>query len=153
LLTAAAKHYDEFICLDWDCYPDQPIPADLWEQLGKKGPIQMPLFAYKYPKCPWRADQQAKRMVPNGGWIYFRNNTMPQSILDHWDLAPATDLDETVMAHWMDTNDGGWKGVQDYYDRFEPYCISLPKTERIFGQERLRDKRGIFIHVHPGNVV
>lgn len=149
LWVEAMKAFDEVIFLDWDCYPVKPIPVDLWDRLAQKSEIQAPLYMYKTPRCPWRTGMDA-HLVPNGGWVYLRRKDAPQRIFQHWDRFPDIDLDESVMASWMD-QEYQWSGSVDYYRRFEPYCISLTRTRRIYGGSVIQDKEDIFQHIHTEN--
>ena len=146
-LIAAAQDYDEFVSLDWDCYPTRDIPADFWERLSKKAPFQAPLCCYRFPRCRWRA--HGTNFVPNGGWLYFRDNTIPSQIGKVWDSQPIGDLDEVAMAYWTDNYLGGWKGPETYYKTFEPVFVMLThRTRSMYSAALLQDKEPVFVHEH-----
>ena len=147
LWAAAMQDFDRVVFLDWDCFPTCRIPANFWELLESKSEIQSPLTAYKYPRCSWRGASSDARLLPNGGWVYVRNRSIPKGILDHWNRFEGEALGEKVIAHWMDKQ-YGWRGREDYYQRFEPFCISLPKTVPIYGKMPLEGKCNIFEHCH-----
>lgn len=136
--------YDEIIYLDWDCYPTKQIPSDIWDTLAKKESIQANLICYHRVKCPWRNED--RRKLPNGGFLYIRDKTLPSKAIAHWDKIPQ-DNDEIAWAKVVEDLMGGtWKGMQEYWDRFEPMMCNLHKSSPFEGEPCYRSKNICFIH-------
>jgi hypothetical protein len=126
--------YDEIVYLDWDCLPTRPLPDDFWDSMSKRGVFQANLQQYKRKKCMWR--RMDRRKVPNGGFLYLADQSLPQQAIAHWEKAKQ-DNDEPAWARLTDEMLGGWKGPDEYWDKFEAmYCdlhnssVYLPKSER-----------------------
>ena len=115
--------FDEIVYLDWDCIPQKKIPVDFWETLRNKNVFLACLQTYKNLKCPWRVEYWDQRKVPNGGWVYFGDKTIPSECIKLWEEVGMPDNDEISYARWVDNKMGGWKGDQYFWDNFEtPYC-------------------------------
>jgi hypothetical protein len=119
--------YDEIIWLDWDCFPSAKVPLDLWDKLGKKESFQACLQIYHKKKCFWRPTDQRK--VPNGGFLYMRDKTLPSKGIKIWETMQQ-DNDEPAWAKMTDELMGGWTKDSDamtkkYWEMFEPEIASL----------------------------
>lgn len=121
----AARHFDEFIFCDWDCYPDYPLPDTFWDTFYEKEPFQALLHSYKRAKIFWRRHHQRK--LPSAGLVYFRDMTVPDVLLkistEHPDWT-----EEAVMAYYIDAVLGKWNNgterecLTQYLELFEPHC-------------------------------
>lgn len=138
--------YDELIWLDWDCYPVKKIPSDFWEQCAQKAPFQACLQIYHKKKCYWRPSDQRK--VPNGGFLYIRDKTIPSRAIKLWDTIPQ-DNDEPAWAKMTDEMMGGWTNTEinmkKYWDNFETMFCKLHKSSP-YPPELLQTKDTCFIH-------
>lgn len=134
--------YDEIVYMDWDCVPQYDLPPTFWEDLNKKDVFQANLMMYHKIKCPWR--EQDQRKVPNGGFLYIRDKSLPQKAIDYWNTMPQ-DNDEPAWAKVTEELMGGWKGIEEYWDRFEPMCCDLHRSSP-FAPEFLAKKNKLFIH-------
>lgn len=166
LLKCAIEDYDEMIYLDWDCLSCNKINDGIWTVLNKKESFQANLYLYKNKKCLWRKDNNEKRKVCNGGFLYFRNKKIPQKIVDNYNdllremlifkekrVKCGKDLrfrekciiydDEPSISKYVDDYLGGWKGDDVYFNLFEPDICNLRKCS-CFSKEKLNIKNEIF---------
>lgn len=134
--------YDEVVYMDWDCVPQRDLPKSFWDDLNKKDVFQANLMMYRKIKCPWRQDDQRK--VPNGGFLYIRDKSLPDKAIKYWDTMPQ-DNDEPAWAKIVEELMGGWKGLDEYWSRFEPMCCDLHRSSP-FTEEQLKQKNKVFIH-------
>jgi hypothetical protein len=131
--------YDEIVYLDWDCIPQKNIPGNFWEEQGKKESLQACLQYYKRPKCPWRAhiDSGAVHEVPNGGYLYIRDKTIPSRAVKIWENEVGQpDNDEIAWAKLTDDMFGGWKNNDFFYDKFETMYCNLHRMSPIPVEKR-----------------
>jgi hypothetical protein len=135
--------YDELVYLDWDCVPQKKINPDFWDELNKKASFQANLQLYHRKKCGWRAEDQRK--VPNGGFIYLRDKTLPSLAIQYWEKLKMPDNDEPAWAKVTDEIVGGWKGAGKYWELFEPMCCNL-RGSSPYPKELLLKKDVCFIH-------
>ena len=77
----AMEDYKEIVYIDWDCVAQKKLPNDFWGQMGKKEYCQANLQQYKRVQCRWRG-RSDRRKLPNGGFLYIRDKTFPDEIID-----------------------------------------------------------------------
>jgi hypothetical protein len=165
VFSMASSFFDEFAVLDWDCVPTGDI-SHAWDELGKKETFQANLFQYRTKKCLWREEDQRK--VCNGGFAYFRDNSIPMKMIDIWNelyewvenkkeerAKRGLDLrfrekslifdDEPAMSKYVDWVSDGWKGPEDYWNRFEPEVCNL-RRKSAYSKDRLENKKACFVH-------
>jgi hypothetical protein len=147
LIKVAMEDYDEIVYLDWDCIPKKEITDDVWKHLNKKEKIQATLQQYHRRKCPWRNEELRK--VPNGGFIYLRDKTLPDLAIKKWEELGRQDNDEPSWAKITDELMGGWQGIDKYWDLFEPMCCNLHKSSP-YSEEKLKSKNVLWIHYQGG---
>lgn len=163
----AMGDFDEIVYLDWDCVPTKKIPENFWSLLNQKESFQANLFQYRTKKCLWRNDDQRK--VTNGGFVYIRDQSIPQKFIDNWDELKVwatkqkykrqkmgLDLrlrekclmfdDEPSMSKYIDNFLGGWKGEGVYWDLFEPIVCNLRKKS-VYSEESNNTKNACFMHM------
>jgi len=134
--------YDELIYLDWDCVPQKKLPENFWDEFQKKESFQANLQMYHRRKAYWRKEELRK--VPNGGFIYLRDKTLPSKAISMWDTIQC-DNDEPAWAKLTDEMMGGWQGIEKYWELFEtPFC-NLHKSSP-YSKELLESKDVCFIH-------
>jgi len=135
--------YDEILYMDWDVVPQKKMPSNYWDVLGQKESFQACLQVYHRRKAYWRKEELRK--VPNGGFIYIRDKTIPQRAIDLWENLGSQDNDEPAWAKMTDEMMGGWQGIDKFWDLFEiPFC-NLHKGSP-HSQEKLKSKDVCFIH-------
>lgn len=115
--------YDEIVYLDWDCRPFKRLPSDFWEELGKREVFQANLQCYNRNKCHWRTEN--RRAVPNGGFLYIRDKSIPSLAAKRWEELGMGDNDEPAWAKVTDEITGGWKGPEKYWEKFESMFSNL----------------------------
>lgn len=135
--------YDEIVFLDWDCKPQKKLPVDFWDIMGKKETIQANLMTYCRVKCRWRKED--RRKVPNGGFLYIRDKSIPAKAIKYWGTLRDKDNDEPAYALLTDAMMGGWKGVDTYWKLFEPEFCNLIKCSS-YPIDLLHQKNQCFIH-------
>ena len=135
--------YDEIIYLDWDCRPKKKLPINYWDEFQKKESIQACLQQYRRRKCLWRGENDVRK-VPNGGFVYLRDKTIPSKVIKIWETMPQ-DNDEPAWALFIDKMMGGWKGMDEFWKHYEtPFC-NLHKMSP-HPPELLKSKDLCFIH-------
>lgn len=112
--------FDEIVFLDWDCVLNKPLFDDVWERLGQKEDFQACLMKYSYHVLDYRKGRQANKLVPNGGFVYIRNKSIPAEIEKWSRVDPNQWLDEAAYAKYLDDRTDGWIGTSSYWDLFEP---------------------------------
>ena len=166
ILESAMGDFDEIVFLDWDCVPTTKLPYDFWEELGKKAPFQANLFQYRTKKCLWR--DRDWRKVCNGGFLYIRDKEIATQFIKNYDdlsewvmkqkvaresqgkklrfreVALMFD-DEPAFSKWVDDYMDGWKGVDAYWDEFEPNFCNV-KNKSAYSIDKLQTKRECFLH-------
>lgn len=125
-LRLAMEDYDEILHLDYDCYPTQRIPFDIWAQLGRKESIQGNLQQYKKVKCPWRKIDQRK--VLNGGAVYIRDKSIPDKIISLWSTMENKRSCEPAMSLYLDNLHGGWIGKEEFFRKHELEICNLSRN-------------------------
>lgn len=163
VLKAAMEDFDEIVYLDWDCVPQMQVTDEIWDILGKKESFQANLQLYKTKKCLWRRDDQRKTC--NGGFIYMRDKKIPDLLIKNWEnfkkwtedqktKRQERDLelrqreksliydDEPSMSQYVDDAMDGWKGMEAYWNHFEPDVCNL-QTKSAF-QDRISEKKNVF---------
>ena len=153
VLVEAMKDYDEIVFLDWDCLLAKPLPQDFWEVLGRKSSIQAILRAYKKRKYGLREKDKRKR--PCASFIYLRDKKIADQMYNYW-LENKQMAEEQVMAKTMDDLMGGWKGVDKYWELFEPDFFVLGKNAvpfNCFSLDLLKTKNRCFIHLGRNEVI
>lgn len=119
--------FDEIVFLDWDTYLTKPLYDGFWECLGKKETLQASLGSYKTPRISYRTEQYANRLIPTGAFVYMRDKSIPDK-LTKYNNAPNGWSCEPAMAMLTDEMMGGWKGIEKYWELFEPEFYTCVKT-------------------------
>ncbi len=146
LIKAALLDFDEIIWLDWDCNVARALPHNLWERMYSKEPIQACLHQYRRKLCFWRRD--AKRKVANSGFLYIRDKSLMPEVLNAWETTGRSSNDEIAITYVIDRIMGGWKGVANYWERFEPvFCQT--KSGGPYPDDWIKQKE-IYFHHHFG---
>jgi len=135
--------FDEMIFLDWDMYPLKLVPCDFWDVLGKKNSLQAILRMYHRRKAFWRKSEPRK--IPCASFVYIRGSQVTEDIISMWEKMNKPWSEETVMGRYMDEQIGGWKGIQAYWDAYEPDFFVL-REGRVFDKELLNTKNKVFDH-------
>jgi hypothetical protein len=111
--------FDEVVFLDWDTYLTKPLPVDFWERMGKKEIFQASLGKYRTPRINHRKDIQENRLIPTGAFVYMRDKSIPERLVKYNEGANAWSC-EPAFARLTDEMTGGWKGIEKYWELFEP---------------------------------
>lgn len=161
LIKCAMEDYDAMIYLDWDCVETKKVHDGIWNILEDKESFQANLFLYRTKKCLWRDDEWRK--VCNGGFLYIRDKSIPDKFITNynelfeWTMAQQAkrqsdgkDLrwrersliydDEPAITKYVDDFMGGWKGIDTYWDLFEPE-ISDVRRKSAYSEDKLKTKR------------
>ncbi len=114
----AMEDFDEIVFLDWDCMPIRSLPDDFWETMYKRQSIQAIMRMYHRNKAHWRNSD--KRKVPEAGWVYIRDRTIPNRLISLWEEMGRPWSEEIVLAQYIDNCMDGWKGIEEYFENYEP---------------------------------
>jgi len=125
LLKLAMQDYDEIVHMDWDCLPQKPIDDQYWDLFYKKEAIQCNLFQYRNMNCPWRKEDSRKAI--NGGYMYLRDKGIPDDLIKWWDKYNGRwkQSMEPSTSQYIDDINGGWVGLDNYFNRYEPDSCRL----------------------------
>jgi len=141
--------YDEIVHLDWDCFPTRKLIPDFWDTFGKKEIVQANLQKYRASKCYWRKDRATQKYLPNGGYFYIRDKSIPSRLIKIWEgMKKNKQSAEPAMAKLMDEIGGGWQGIEHYWDHFEVETCNLKRKSPYSIADR-QNKNSCFIH-HAG---
>lgn len=132
----------EFVALDWDCLLTRNLDLDFWDKLRNKDVFQANLQIYKKVKCPWRQEDQRK--VPNGGFIYLRDPSLIDDAIRYWEENEGNSC-EPPLSKVVEQLSGGWKGIEHYWENFEPMVVNLHRSSP-FDKNRINKKNPNFIH-------
>lgn len=135
-------NYDEIMFIDWDCIPKKKIPSNFWDIMGQKEIIQANLQLYHRRKARWRKDELRK--IPNAGFLYLRDKSLPEKIIKRWESIKGPSA-EPPLAKLTDEMMGGWQGVDKYWELFEPDFCNLHKASP-YSKKLLKSKNICFIH-------
>jgi len=142
-LKAGMEEFDEMVFLDWDCQPFKPIPDDFWDVLSKKDSLQAVLRMYRRRKALWRKKDQRK--IPCASFIYCNDKQVPNKLIEKWEELNCPWSEEVVICRYFEDIMGGWKGVHEYWDRFEPDFFVLEEGW-VYDKEKLATKNHCFRH-------
>jgi len=151
ICKVAIKHFDEIVCLNWNCRLVKPFDMGFWDALGKKEAIQAPLIKSRINLLTSRNGKENK-IFPNDSFLYFRcedeiNNVMAINKLSG---IPNDWTSESLIAHYLDNKHGGWIGVEKYAELYEPDVVNIDRvgmvmkqnpffiTNKIFKTEKIR---------------
>ena len=141
--------YDEIVHMDWDCFPTKKLPENFWDVLGEKEIVQANLQKYRASKCYWRKGKDARHYLPNGGFFYMRDKTLPARMIKIWEgMKKNKQSSEPTMAKLIDEVGGGWQGIEHYWENFEVEACNL-RRKSPYSPSARGNKRHCFIH-HAG---
>lgn len=167
VFKAAMEDFDEIVYLDWDCVPQKKVGNEIWGILNKKESFQANLQLYKTKKCLWRKEDQRKTC--NGGFVYMRDKKIPDLLIKNWESfktltenqrhkreEKGLDLrqreksliydDEPSMSLYVDDVMCNWKGMNVYWNHFEPDICNL-NTKSAYSEEKIGTKDIYFKHM------
>jgi len=145
-LKLGMELFDEMVFLDWDTQLTSPLPPDFWNVLKEKEDIQASLRQYHRRRINWRKEDARK--VPCAAFIYIRDKAIPDRLIKIWEELGKPWTEETVLMKFIDERMGGWKGIEEYWRRFEPVFFNLEGDgTRIYSDELLNTKKRCFEHV------
>jgi len=132
----AMEDFDEIVFLDWDCRPNKRLPIDYWKKFEEKESFQACLGIYKQTKCYWRKED--RRKVPNAGYCYIRDKTIPDKIIKAWEENTNKVSCEPAIALYLDQLHGGWIGIEKYWELYDPESCRL-RSQQEFYKDRVKD--------------
>lgn len=167
IIKRAMEDYDQIAFLDWDCVLKKSLPLNVWDILDEGETCQANLFQYRTKKCLWR--DKDWRKTCNGGFIYVADKAIPDKFIRNWDDLRVWALkqqdsrremgkelrfrekclmfdDEPAISKYIDDCCGGWPGVEEYWNNFEPKVCRLRKKSA-FTQEQNESKNACFVHM------
>ena len=156
IFKEAMNDFDEIVFLDWDTQLAKELPENFWEVLGQKASIQAIIRGYKKTKCPWRKKDKRKR--PCASFVYINDKKIADEMMEMWEKRSKM-AEEQIMAKYTDDMVGGWKGIEKYWELFEPDFFVLGRNEvpwNIFAIDLLKTKNICFTHLNKkrsGNIL
>jgi hypothetical protein len=129
--------FDEVVFLDVDMRLTKSLPIDFWETLGKKESIQACLHSYSKARINYRKGK-ANKIIPFGAFLYMRDKSIPEKLLKFHELLPNKFSCEPTMAMLTDEMSGGWKGIDYYWDHFEPIYWNCRKSPYKWNKEKYK---------------
>jgi len=149
VLYQGMQEFDEVVFLDWDTYPIKRLPEDFWEVLSKKQPLQAILRSYKRRKAKWRTENL--KMIPCASFVYCREKKVAEDLLQLWEDMGRPWSEERVIAKYTDDLLGGWQGMEEYWNNFEPDFFYLDEC-KVFSKEQYASKNRCFKHLNKKQV-
>jgi len=144
------EEFDEIVFLDWDCQAIKPLPCLFWEKLRELEKIQAVLRMYKRRKAYWRKKDQRK--IPCASFVYINDVKVGQDLVDLWENMGKPWSEEIVIMKYMEQLSGGsWKGIDYYWDNFEPNFFVLDEGY-VYEKSLLQTKDLTFKHYNARQV-
>jgi hypothetical protein len=147
-LAHAARCFDEFIFVDWDIWPKQPILDDFWDPFQQKHSFQAPLHQYARRKVFWRSTDQRKLF--SAEFVYIRDTWLPALFNEIWyrnqhftEEMIFTYYVDCVLKHWPRTSNEK-EVLQTVAGYHEPYCLYHRKTPLTLVPDVFKDKQSLF---------
>ena len=141
--VSAMEDFDEIIFLDWDTKLKKELPNDFWNQMYQKDIFQASLWRYTKPKIKHRQGK-ANKYTPAGGFVYMREKYIPNRLLELHAQGPNKWSEEPSYALFTDELTEGWKGLEKYWERFEPECYSTRKSPYKRSKNLNKDKDKLY---------
>jgi len=128
-IRTASQFFREVLWLDWDCHMLRKQPDGIWERLGLGQPWQAQLRNYRRRHCPRGMILGNARVLPHGGFIYFRDAEIVKELIRvHEQLVPES-TDEIAMAILYRRMTGDWITVEKWFrDGYAPFCYTTRKA-------------------------
>lgn len=128
---AGAAEYDSISFIDFDCLPLKPIPSDYWKVMDTGTSIKATIYIYHLRRVNRPPDDYRK--VCSATHVYFRGRKMADGVMNTWvDMGKPWKGDEYALTKYIDSLDGGWKGVEGY----KKYDIPYQQMSKVPGLEK-----------------
>lgn len=145
------QEFDEIVFLDWDCVPCAPIPNDFWDVLGSGEKIRATIFMYKLKRVFFRNNDARK--VSSSTFVYMREKETAEELIKVWEKIGRPWQEEIALSKYMDELNGGWKGIDDYRQKYEqPYHTLFYHYGADYIQNVMM-KHNIFYHLNCHKVM
>jgi len=140
------EDFDEVVLLDFDMLLESCLPNDFWKVLNQRESFQASLHGYRTKRIKHREGKENK-WIPAGALVYMRDKSIPEKLIrlntegvNKWSCEPA-------FAYLTDEMTDGWKGLQTYWELFEPQFYSSRKSPYRWNKEKYQ-KNICFKHGH-----
>jgi len=91
------------------------LPRKYWEQLSKGQPLRAVQRRYVRQCCPWRDDENGRRITVHGAVIYCRETAIIERAIDLMESSDPKHTDEAVFSMFIDEQNGGqWTGEEGH---------------------------------------
>lgn len=129
------KDFDEIVFTDWDTIPIKSPDDRFWELLKNKDIIQASLGRYKTARLNHRDPEKHNNFNPSGSFVYMRDKSLPEQIIEIWKTSPNMWSEEPSLAILIDKLMGKWN-FEEYGNRFEPVVYKKDRTNMYKKEEQ-----------------
>jgi len=141
----ALEDFDEIVFLDWDTLPVKPLPENFWDKMQEKASFQSPLIQYRRRKALWRGRIDSRKLS-SASFVYLRDKSITEGFIEKWEKMGRPWSEEIVMSRYMDESNGGWKGLEYYWDNHEPHWFALPRKYWCYTPDQYRNQKERVFH-------
>jgi hypothetical protein len=107
---------------------------------------------YKRRKATWRGKNDTRK-IPNAAFVYIRDKSITEGMLQTWEDIGRPWSEELVMARHIDKMNGGWQGLDHYWENHEPHWFAMPSLYFSYPAEKIRnEKERLFHHFNKREV-
>ena len=139
------QEFDEIVFLDWDTLPVAPLPENFWKKMYEKDSFQSPLIMYRRRKAMWRGRTDSRKLS-SASFVYLRDKSIPEGFVEQWETMGKPWSEELVMSKYIDQLDGGWKGMDYYWEHHEPHWFALPRKYWSYTPDQYRNQKDRVFH-------
>lgn len=146
----AMEDFDEIVFLDWDTIPVKPIPDNFWEKMEEKASFQSPLIYYRRRKALWRGKTDSRKLS-SASFVYLRDKSISEGFIKTWEDMGRPWSEELAMSKHIDKINGGWKGMDYYWENHEPHWFALPTKYWCYTPDQYRNEKERIFHHFDAN--
>ena len=132
---AGLQDFDSITFLDFDCIPLRPIPSSFWDVMNEGAPIKTPIYVYHRKMVNRPPDDNRK--VSSASFVYIRGKEHAEGIIKKWEEMGRHWKEELPLTAYIDSLDGGWKGVEGYR-KYDPAYYEMSK--QVYNNKKDRSK-------------
>ena len=150
VLDKAMEDFDEIVFMDWDTLPVKPLPDNFWEKMYEKDPFQATLIMYRRRKAMWRGKTDSRKLS-SASFVYLRDKSITEGFIKQWEKMGRPWSEELAISRYIDDLDGGWKGMEYYWEHHEPHWFALPRKYWCYTPDQYRNQKERVFHHFDAN--